>query len=311
MRAWWSIEFVPQKAPNFRIRYAPSFVNFAEPSQKTASAPCLPRMSISLSPISSIAWSHEIRCHWPLASFRGYFSRRSPCTISRIAAPLAQWVPRFSGLAQDGSWPVQTPFWTSAVTVQPTEQWVQMFFLMTVSTPGFGPSIAFALRTAPSWIEPTAARPPMARPERARKLRRSIASIAIPAVMAWNFPRLASPFLRLISMAASLLQGLVAVRAVEGLDAGAVGLVALLGLFPAGIVGLRLGRRDRGGDGGHGGRRYASDRTEEIAAIHRARPFLSHRSSSNVAAERARHASIAKACASISMKMRPIVPTGR
>src|SRR6185436_13190395 len=199
-----------------------------------------------------------MRCHWLLTSLSGYLRRRSPCTISRIDAPLAQWVPRLIGLVQDGSCPVQTPFWTSAVTVQPTEQWVQMFFLMTVSTPGFGPSIAFALRTAPSWIEPTAARPPMARPERARKLRRSSASIAIPAVMAWNFPRLASPFLRLISMAASLLQRLVAVRPVEGLDAGAVRLVARLGLFLAGIVGLRLGRGDRGGDGGHSCRRYAS-----------------------------------------------------
>src|SRR3712207_6462231 len=208
-------------------------------------------MSISLSPISLIACSQVIRCHWLLTSFTGYLRRRSPCTSSRIAAPLAQWVPRLIGLSQPGSWPVHTPFCTSAVTVQPTEQWVQMFFLITVSTPGFGPSMAFALRTAPSWSEPAAARPPMARPERRRKVRRSMASRASPAVTAWSLPRLVSPLLRLISMAASLLQGLVAVGPVEGLDAGAVRLVAGLRLLLAGIVGLGLarrhGRRDRGG----------------------------------------------------------------
>jgi hypothetical protein len=36
------------------------------------------------------------------------------------------------GLSQEGSWPTQTPFTTSAVTVQPTEQWVQMFFLISL-----------------------------------------------------------------------------------------------------------------------------------------------------------------------------------
>jgi hypothetical protein len=55
---------------------------------------------------------------------------------------LAQCVPRFSGLAQDGSWPVHTPFCTSAVTVQPTEQWVQMFFLISIGTPGRGAEMA-------------------------------------------------------------------------------------------------------------------------------------------------------------------------
>jgi hypothetical protein len=86
---------------------------------------------------------------------------------------LAQWVPRLIGLSQPGSWPVQTPFCTSAITVQPTEQWVQMFFLISVAAPGFGPGIASALRTEPSPIEPTAARPPTVRPERRRKVRRS------------------------------------------------------------------------------------------------------------------------------------------
>jgi hypothetical protein len=58
---------------------------------------------------------------------------------------LAQCVPRLIGLSQAGSCPVQTPFCTSACTVQPTEQCVQMFFLMTVSTPGCGPGNGFRL----------------------------------------------------------------------------------------------------------------------------------------------------------------------
>jgi hypothetical protein len=66
---------------------------------------------------------------------RVWLRRRSLCTISRIAAPLAQWAPPLIGLSQDGSCPTQTPFCTSAVTVQPTEQWVQMFLRMTVGWP--------------------------------------------------------------------------------------------------------------------------------------------------------------------------------
>ena len=99
----------------------------------------------SSSPISSIAWSQEMRSHSPSTIFIGYFSRRSPCTSSRIAAPLAQCVPRLIGLSQAGSWPTQTPFCTSAMTVQPTEQWVQMFFLTRyrarrVDEAGLGPA---------------------------------------------------------------------------------------------------------------------------------------------------------------------------
>ena len=85
-----------------------------------------------MSPISSIACSQEMRCHSPPTFFIGYLRRRSPCTSSRTDAPLAQWVPRLSGLSQAGSWPTQTPSCTSAMTVQPTEQWVQMFFLISI-----------------------------------------------------------------------------------------------------------------------------------------------------------------------------------
>src|SRR3954449_11117178 len=139
-----------------------------------------------------------MRCHSPPASFMGYFSRRSLVTSSRIAAPLAQCVPRLIGLSQDGSWPTQTPFTTSAVTVQPTEQCVQMFFLITTSAPETAVPAAFAFFTEPSWSEATPARPPAARPERRRNVRRSSPSEGGPAVTGENVARLASPLLRLV-----------------------------------------------------------------------------------------------------------------
>jgi hypothetical protein len=106
------------------------------------------------------------------------------------------------GLSQEGSWPTQTPFTTSAVTVQPTEQWVQMFFLISLPMEGVRPApTASALRTLPREIEPTAARPPTARPERRRNVRRSMAAEASPAATTDNLLRLASPLLRLVSMA--------------------------------------------------------------------------------------------------------------
>ncbi|GJE33302.1 hypothetical protein LDDCCGHA_3502 [Methylobacterium oxalidis] len=74
-------------------------MNLAEPSQYTLSEPAFSRMAVTLSPISSIAWSQEILVHCPPTSFIGYLRRRSPCTSSRIAAPLAQCVPRLIGLA--------------------------------------------------------------------------------------------------------------------------------------------------------------------------------------------------------------------
>src|SRR5262244_2033647 len=101
---------------------------------------------MSLSPISSIAVFHEMRVHWPLTSLVGYLSRRSPCTSSRTAAPLAQCEPRLNGLSQLGSCPIHTPFATSAVTVHPTEQWVQMFLRTSTSTPAGGGGPALALR---------------------------------------------------------------------------------------------------------------------------------------------------------------------
>src|ERR1700756_2157355 len=112
-----------------------------------------------------------MRVHWPPTSFNGYFSRRSPETSSRTAAPLAQCEPLLIGLSQLGSWPIHTPLDTSAVTVQPTAQCVQMFFEMVTAAPGAAGGPASALRTLTSGKDPMAASPLAARPERRRKAR--------------------------------------------------------------------------------------------------------------------------------------------
>src|SRR3954469_12899035 len=122
-------------------------------------------MLISLSPMSLIAWSQLTRVHWPPTSFIGYFKRRSPETSSRTDAPLAQCEPRLIGESQLGSWPIQTPLATSAVTVQPTEQWVQMLLRTVPCAPAGGGGPAFACRTRPSGSAPSAASPPATRPE--------------------------------------------------------------------------------------------------------------------------------------------------
>src|SRR6185437_852956 len=113
-----------------------------------------------------------------LTSFIGYFSRRSPITSSRTEAPLAQCEPRLIGDSQLGSWPIQTPFDTSAVTVQPTEQWVQTFLRIVTGAPLAGGGPAFAFRTVASGSAPSMARPPAARPDRRRKVRRSKAPLS-------------------------------------------------------------------------------------------------------------------------------------
>src|SRR3981081_1545245 len=146
-----------------------------------------------------MAWSHDNRCHSPLTSFIGYLRRRSPCTGSRTEAPLAQCDPRLIGLSQAGSWPTQTPFCTSALTVQPTEQCVQMFFLISVGAPTiFGP--ACALRTDPSGIKPSAAPAPTAKPDRCKNVRRSRTPEARPAATPCKRARPADPSLLLIHM---------------------------------------------------------------------------------------------------------------
>src|SRR3954464_13280862 len=130
-------------------------------------------MALSLSPISSMACCQDTLVHCPFTSFIGYFRRRSPCTSSRTEAPLAQCEPRLIGESQPGSWPIHTPLATSPTTVQPTEQWVQMFLRIVICAPAGGGGPASALRTLASGSVPSAASPPAARPERRRKLRRS------------------------------------------------------------------------------------------------------------------------------------------
>src|SRR5262249_54036704 len=96
-----------------------------------------------------------------------------PVTGSRAAAPFAHGEPRLIGESQPGSWPIHTPFATSATTVQPTEQCVQIFLRMVTCAPAGGGGPASALRTLVSGSAPSVARPPAARPERRRKARRS------------------------------------------------------------------------------------------------------------------------------------------
>src|ERR1700704_6505290 len=182
-----------------------------------------------------MAWSHESRVHSPLTSFIGYFRRRSPCTSSRTEAPLAQCEPRLIGLSQAGSCPTQTPFCTSAITVQPTEQCVQMFFLISVGPPTiFGP--ACALRTDPSGIKPSAAPAPAARPERRKNVRRSRTPEAKPAAMPCNRALLADPSLRFINMC---VVPSIAVDAIVVLDV--IGfLVASLDAFSLRLFGFRF-----------------------------------------------------------------------
>ena len=102
--------------------------------------------------------------HFPPSSLVGYFSRRSPCACSRTAAPFAQWAPRLNGLSKPGSWPTQTPWSTSARTVQPTEQCVHTDF--TVCTVPLTAPCAFAVRVTRPTV-PSVSRAVRATPARA------------------------------------------------------------------------------------------------------------------------------------------------
>src|ERR1051326_8045635 len=77
----------------------------------------------------------------------GYLSRRSPITNSRTEAPLAQCEPRLIGESQLGSCPIHTPLDTSAVTVQPTAQCVQIPFRMVAPAVSGPAAAASAFRT--------------------------------------------------------------------------------------------------------------------------------------------------------------------
>src|SRR5581483_3522853 len=144
-----------------------------------------------------------MRLHWPLASFIGYFSRRSPETSSRTEAPLAQCEPRLIGESQLGSCPIQTSLATSAVTVQPTEQCVQMFLRMVTAAPAGGGGPASALRTLTSGRLPSVAKPPATRPERRRNARRSMRPADRSARADASLPRWAWRSVLFVSTAAS------------------------------------------------------------------------------------------------------------
>src|SRR5205085_3660980 len=117
--------------------------------------------------------------------------------------PLAQCEPRLSGESQLGSWPIHTPFATSAVTVQPTEQCVQMFLRMVTCAPAGGGGPAFALRMLVSGSAPSVARLPATRPERRRKLRPSRSPPAWLCIAAASPPRQAWPSVLLMSLDAA------------------------------------------------------------------------------------------------------------
>ncbi len=147
-----------------------------EPHQNTESGPDSSRIWSSLSPISWTAWSQEIFFHLPSTSFMGYLRRLSPWPCSRTEAPLAQWAPRLNGDSKSGSWPVQTPFWTSAITPQPTEQWVHTLRRILRSTPNRGAVslAARARRISDGGSTLATPAPPAVSPERRRKVRRSM-----------------------------------------------------------------------------------------------------------------------------------------
>src|SRR5882757_2145244 len=210
-----------------------------------------------------MATSQDIFCHSPLTSFIGYFRRRSPCTSSRTEAPLAQCEPRLIGESQAGSCPTQTPFCTSAITVQPTEQCVQTFFLISVGAPTiFGP--ACALRTEPSGIKPSAAPAPATRPDRRRNVRRSRTPEARPAATPCKRALLADPSLRFINMCV-----------VPSIAVDAIVILDVVGFLVAGLdaLGLRLVRYSLSARERHycsgGDRRPAHH--EEAAPVHACR----------------------------------------
>ncbi len=156
------------------------------------------------SPISSIACSQLMRFHSPPSFFIGYFKRRSPWACSRTAAPFAQCAPRLNGLSQPGSWPVQTPLLTSAMTVQPTEQCVQTDLI--VSTAPFTADAAEAWVTEPPVAE-IAARPPIAKPLPRKNARRSTDFSATSDRIPVRWERRATPlvfFLNILFLPCSL-----------------------------------------------------------------------------------------------------------
>src|SRR5213593_2049548 len=123
-----------------------------------------------------------MRCHLPLTSFIGDFSRcecaTTPC--SRTEAPFAQCAPRLSGESNTGSWRVHTPFSTVALTEQPTEQCVHTVFLTSTLTALLSAAAsALPIMLYGSWLANAPA--PTTRPERFKNARLSIVGSLAPA----------------------------------------------------------------------------------------------------------------------------------
>src|SRR3954471_17993511 len=212
-----------------------------------------------------------MRVHCPFTSFMGYRKRRSPCTSSRVAAPLAQCDPRVIGESHAGSWPTHTPFTTSAISVQPTEQCVQMFLRNVAPEVGIEPA-APALRTLPSGSAPPAPSPPTVRPERRRKARRSMPPPDCPASAASELRR-ACCSLRLISTGASSARR-IAVHAIVGLHVIGFLVASLALLIVVFAVRLADGRKR------HRGPCARAEDAKEVATADRPFIVLFHRISS-------------------------------
>src|SRR6185369_6052047 len=264
MRAWWSMLLVPNMDTNLRNKYDCSLLCFDEPTQKVASGPDSLRIASSLSPISLIASSHEMRRYLPSTSFIGYF-RRCECSVmpcSRMLAPLAQCAPRLMGDSKTGSWRTHTPSVTTASIEQPTEQWVQIVRLISVLPVA---AAAFASPMTLSGSCPANAAAPTATPDPLRNVRRSTGRARSADIARASGLRLCagvSDFLVSSMTASSDFGGLVVLQDVRG------------GAVSVGLVGGRRGfARDAGllrrGERGDGTSAAEAGGEQEIAAIGR------------------------------------------
>src|SRR5262249_7265655 len=138
------------------------------------------------------------------------------------------------------------------MTVQPTEQWVQIALRTSTAAPAAGGGPASALRTPASGSAPSVARPPATRPERRRKARRSRPPPVWLAKAAASEPRRASRSVLLISTTLPSSFRRIAVDPVIGLDVIGLAIAALALL----VVGLAVGLGGRG-ERGPGRRRRA------------------------------------------------------
>ncbi len=152
-----------------------------------------------MSPISLMAWSHEIFCRSPLTSFIGYFSRRSPCTqlahrgaLGAMRAAVDRAVP--GRLLADPDAVLHFGDHGAADRAMRAD----VLFDFRRRADDLRP--ACALRTEPSGIRPIAAPAPAARPERRRNVRRSRTPDARPAAIPRKRALPADPSLRFINM---------------------------------------------------------------------------------------------------------------